>query len=153
LKRLRKWKNQWHYWVDAICINQASIAEENHQLPLMGKIYSQARGVAIWLGEERDDSKLAMALIQRWGDGINAAMKLGEDQWVLKPLEAFLKFIEDPYDEKSIKALNLLLRRDYWRRLWIIQEIVLAKTRVLFCGEDVVEYNLLCRAYTVWRDI
>jgi hypothetical protein len=47
-------------WVDALCINQNSTLEKNHQIKLMDLIYSQSRLVKIWLGQEveaidRDD--------------------------------------------------------------------------------------------------
>lgn len=45
-------KNERKYlWVDALCINQRSTQERNHQVPLMGSIYSQATTVRVWLGE------------------------------------------------------------------------------------------------------
>lgn len=37
-------------WVDAICIDQSSTAEKNHQVGQMGKIYSNAKKVIMWLG-------------------------------------------------------------------------------------------------------
>lgn len=37
-------------WVDAICIDQGSSAEKNHQVGQMGKIYSNASKVIMWLG-------------------------------------------------------------------------------------------------------
>ena len=36
-------------WIDAICIDQASIAEKNQQVPLMGKIYESCTQVIIRL--------------------------------------------------------------------------------------------------------
>lgn len=38
-------------WVDSICIDQTSTSERNHQVKLMGDIYSQAASVLVWLGE------------------------------------------------------------------------------------------------------
>ena len=37
-------------WIDAICINQDSIKERNHQVQLMAQIYSLAKHVIIWPG-------------------------------------------------------------------------------------------------------
>jgi hypothetical protein len=37
-------------WIDAICINQASVAEKNVQVPKMRAIYSKAETVWVWLG-------------------------------------------------------------------------------------------------------
>lgn len=43
-------------WVDAICINQDDIHEKQKQIPLMGKIYSTARGVIAWVGDGENRS-------------------------------------------------------------------------------------------------
>ncbi|KAJ9647155.1 hypothetical protein H2199_002141 [Coniosporium tulheliwenetii] len=53
-------------WVDAICINQEDLAERSQQVQLMGKIYSQAEGVMVWLGEAAEKSDLALAKIEEW---------------------------------------------------------------------------------------
>jgi len=46
-------------WIDAICINQESIAERSQQVPIMGDIYKTAQRVFIWLGKGTKDSNLA----------------------------------------------------------------------------------------------
>ncbi|KAK4973388.1 hypothetical protein LTR42_005373 [Elasticomyces elasticus] len=72
-------------WVDALCINQNSIAEKNHQIRLMDQIYSRAERVKVWLGEERepDDAKTEPVFLRDL-DGIKSnpvftAMKLNEE--------------------------------------------------------------------------
>jgi hypothetical protein len=52
-----------NWWVDAICINQEDIAERNEQVSLMRAIYKESQEVLIWLGEEADDSSLAIDTI------------------------------------------------------------------------------------------
>ena len=37
-------------WVDTLCINQNEVIEKNHQLPLMGEIYSKTSQIIVWLG-------------------------------------------------------------------------------------------------------
>jgi len=51
-------------WIDATCINQSSVEEKYYHLPVMGKIYSQAQGVMIWLGEEDGDGHLGMDILR-----------------------------------------------------------------------------------------
>ena len=41
-------------WIDAICIDQNSESEKNHQVAQMGKIYSDATKVVMWLGNIRN---------------------------------------------------------------------------------------------------
>ncbi|KAF2015766.1 hypothetical protein BU24DRAFT_422083 [Aaosphaeria arxii CBS 175.79] len=43
-------------WVDALCINQEDFAERASQVAIMGRIYSQAYKVMIWLGKENKQS-------------------------------------------------------------------------------------------------
>jgi hypothetical protein len=46
LKALRPLGNSFRLlWVDALCINQTDIQEQNHQVRLMGRIYSEASNV------------------------------------------------------------------------------------------------------------
>lgn len=52
LKRFRQPDQPRLVWADAICINQEGNQEKRIQVTLMPKIYSQARRVLIWLGED-----------------------------------------------------------------------------------------------------
>jgi hypothetical protein len=51
-------ESEWGYlWIDAICIDQLNIGERNHQVAIMGKIYSEASSVVVWLGQETNLSQ------------------------------------------------------------------------------------------------
>lgn len=52
-------------WADAICINQQDLGERSAQVSIMGKIYSQARQVLIWLGEETENDSGAVDAISQ----------------------------------------------------------------------------------------
>lgn len=39
-------------WIDAVCLNQQDETEKTQQIPLMGRIYSDAKRVHIWLGDD-----------------------------------------------------------------------------------------------------
>lgn len=65
-------------WIDSVCINQASIAERNHQVTLMGEIYRSVTMVVVWLGQGNeacnkaleycDEAANLMAKLDDWGD-------------------------------------------------------------------------------------
>lgn len=105
-------------WIDAICINQNDIKERNHQIQLMGQIYSSAQAVVIWLGPSDEASTYVMDVIRS-----------GKSDWYLG---------------KLVGCLHSFLERDWFRRVWIIQEITLARTDpVLCCGYDSVPWSML----------
>lgn len=56
LQRLSPQCAEGHFWVDQICINQTDWDERSRQVNIMGKIYSKARRVLVWLDKEEDDA-------------------------------------------------------------------------------------------------
>jgi Heterokaryon incompatibility protein (HET) len=104
-----------YMWIDAICINQDDITERNHQVQLMSQIFGCAKEVIAWLGLEADGSRLAMEALQ------------GVCEWHL-----WL----DP-----LRAISNLLNREYWTRIWIIQELGLANKITLQCGGHTVDWE------------
>jgi hypothetical protein len=43
-----------------MCIDQSNVLERNHQVELMGRIYSESKSTIAWLGLLMNDSELAM---------------------------------------------------------------------------------------------
>lgn len=39
------------FWIDALCINQADLAERNAQVAAMGRIYAFGRQTIVWLDQ------------------------------------------------------------------------------------------------------
>ncbi|GAB7328372.1 hypothetical protein MBLNU13_g00356t1 [Cladosporium sp. NU13] len=90
-----------HIWVDAICINQRDEREKSHQVRAMDKVYSNAVAVSAWLGLNRAPN---------WMQWREADVKtLERSDWFL--FENVLEIAE----------------RAYWSRVWIVQELVLAR--------------------------
>lgn len=134
LKSLRGRETTVALWIDAICINQIDSVEKNHQVSLMGQIYTKAKNVAAWIGPETPGSEFAfqclelMALsdgIRREADGLQGSGQL----------LATLPRIEPPAEE-----LRTLCRREYWQRAWIRQEFLLAKDITLYCGSSSISW-------------
>lgn len=72
LRALRQKGRRRPLWVDAICINQSDLSERNHQIGFMGKIYSEASQVLIYLGPETFSTK---AVIE-WLDSMTSRSNL-----------------------------------------------------------------------------
>ena len=58
LRRLRRTKHERILWIDALSINQQNLDERSYQVSLMGKIYTSASEIIIWLGDSISDSSL-----------------------------------------------------------------------------------------------
>jgi hypothetical protein len=106
-------------WIDAVCINQEDIGERNHQVMQMGIIYSQASRVVVWLGLADDSAQLAFQACNRLYDDV---CSFGVD--------SSLNFLGG-----ELEAIDSLCSREYWTRLWIVQEVLLGKNILLCCGD------------------
>ncbi|KAJ6445463.1 D-arabinitol 2-dehydrogenase [Purpureocillium lavendulum] len=134
---------EFRLWVDALCINQDDIAERGHQVKLMGRLYSAAELVMGSLGPSNESIKLAidtLLLVHSEVQGLDDDESLEASvNWMQKHTvltEADVGLPGDQFDaNKSWKALREFLYMQYWRRAWIVQEVVLAK-RLLFFAED-----------------
>lgn len=112
-------------WADAICINQANISELNHQVQMMHQIYESAQSVSVWLGDADNDSDIA---IQR-----------------VKSPTVPKNWCEGAWTKSEGLAILALCERNYWRRMWIIQELLLAKSAVIHCGLLDLNWSILVR--------
>ena len=125
-------------WVDAICIDQKNGQERGMQVEKMKEIYVKAQTVIAWLGEEADRSDNALALLR------TLAGSYGDERKALE-LESRL-FAEPEYlGRGSWLALHEFMKRPYWSRLWIIQDIVLGSSRLqILCGRKCMDWRCFC---------
>ncbi|KAL6900334.1 heterokaryon incompatibility protein domain-containing protein [Trichoderma evansii] len=119
------------FWIDAICINQSDICERNHQVGMMRQIYTNAAEVYIWLGQEADDSAVAMDFFTR---------KVPKE---LRPKGRWI------WSKKEGRAISKLFKRPYWGRMWIIQEVISAGYITVWCGTGSFEWALVEKLY--WK--
>ncbi|KAF2752866.1 HET-domain-containing protein [Pseudovirgaria hyperparasitica] len=115
-------------WVDYLCINQSDMREKNVQVPMMAGIYAQAVNACIWLGESDEKSKLAIKFIKESVLDLRKFDKLCKDEALITEWDALIS----------------LMRRPWFHRRWVVQEIALSdyNKAIIQCGED-----FLC-----WRD-
>jgi hypothetical protein len=131
LKRLRPKSGEPELvlWVDAICINQEDIPERNIQTANMRAIYQHASSVTVWLGSESNKSK--------------GAMQISRDLNACSSPEAVKELVQDPQRIGQLEALVVLFRRQYWWRIWVIQEVSAASSAVVYCGEETISWTAL----------
>ncbi|CAN9172511.1 unnamed protein product [Alternaria alternata] len=118
-------EEQAYLWIDAICIDQSQVEERNHQVAMMGKIYSRAQKVLVWLG--RPTPLIAELLHDMHSLKVDENHKL---VW---------KAMDDHEWERKRLGLEELCKFEYWERLWVVQEYILAKDVKICCGADSVD--------------
>ncbi|KAK4171088.1 heterokaryon incompatibility protein-domain-containing protein [Triangularia setosa] len=141
LKHLRRKDTLVVLWVDAVCINQADVAERNSQVSNMPKIYKKAYSTIVWLGDESDihDARLCMNFFRNL-QRLSATPQ--EDQLSASWRKRFEinRLVTDFLDE-SKAAIVYFLERPWFRRRWIVQEVVLAKSVAIHCGAWNIDWN------------
>lgn len=55
-------------WVDAVCINQSNVAEKNVQVTMMADVYSLAKCVVVWVGQQwaPQNTRSLILLSNKW---------------------------------------------------------------------------------------
>lgn len=124
LRRVRQRDYAASVWIDAICIDQSNDIERGHQVRLMPQIYQQATRVLMYIGEHDNNSR---ELFDRFEAFLFAVNKYGGS-----------KEISHRDGEAMWKALQ---ERNYFSRLWILQEIALARQAEVLCGESSLEWK------------
>ncbi|KAK4459749.1 heterokaryon incompatibility protein-domain-containing protein, partial [Cladorrhinum samala] len=105
-------------WVDAVCINQLDVGERASQVAQMGMIYKQAFQTVVYLGPD---------LTPDLGDGNWPRM-----QRLHGVAEARIPAPTAEPEQEPGKSP--ILRRRYFSRLWIVQELVLSSRVVIRVG-------------------
>jgi len=124
-------------WIDAICINQADNAEKDKQVVLMRRIYVSARRVLIWLGPSSGDSWEAMMLIPKLLRAKDIQAAKNSTKRFIEMGTQDKKDLGLPLDMNSAyPALGALLKRTWFTRMWIIQEVAVSREAILVCGNQ-----------------
>ncbi|KAF2840182.1 hypothetical protein M501DRAFT_1023505 [Patellaria atrata CBS 101060] len=141
-------------WIDAICIDQNNFKERESQVRRMTDIYSSASRVIAWLGPESDSSHEALETIKYIGKQV----ELLETGSLCPSPDAVERNWNDPRIKvcsctQTWDAIDLLLNREWFNRVWIIQEILLANPdAVMQCGQDTIMFKLFRRAATCFKE-
>lgn len=110
-------------WADAVCINQADIAERYAQFAIMKHVYSNATKTLVWLGDEGTGSTLLFGHL----NGLH---------------------VHDggSFQYRTKADLLEVLKRPYWRRVWIIGEMMSGNIVDVHCGNESIDLEILSRS-------
>ena len=132
LRTMRSHLTDVPVWIDAICINQNDMHEKSFQVGMMGAIYHGAISVAACLA---------------CGDSLAMMRNL----YPLIPPTLDTSQAQDEVFERWQAAVHDMLSNPYFTRMWIVQEVALARELRLYSGEDVLDWpDLETQAYD-WR--
>lgn len=114
----------WHggcryHWVDAICINQDDMNEKTEQVQIMGQVYKDAVIVLACVGQHADDSEFLFRKLRERYQEWQAVVRVSSTRELYRIRSNFL-------------------RRQYFSRVWVAQELFLAKQVLLCCGKEVI---------------
>ncbi|KAM5349772.1 hypothetical protein ACJ41O_006277 [Fusarium nematophilum] len=145
LRYIRHPTNPQIFWIDGVCINQADTPERCEQVLLMAEIFQKADIVVAWLGEEQDNSAVALDMISRlsgvWAGYMDRGINPGEG----------LRGVPGAFEPTVWASIAELFKRAWWTRLWIYQEVILARNVIIRCGQSSVDWTELTSAYFLLR--
>ena len=160
-----------YYWVDAICIAQKT-QEKNHQVGIMGQIYSEAEYVFACVGPHADDSEYLFRMLYKHRPLLESlSMTLfpalyRERGWLypslIQPQHSGKLWVRlrsiliTSNCQRLYKSFMSFMNRAYFQRTWVLQEQHLASEVSYLCGATVQEgEGLLVLSYNLrhWSGI
>ena len=108
-------------WIDAVCMDQESVEERNHQVQLMGKIYNSA------------DYVVACLMAERLKDRKKLATTAKEVHQVFKRCLKDGRAASLSTASRLSSEYQLFFENRHFTRRWIIREIIQARSVTLCC--------------------
>ena len=124
-------------WADSVCINQDDVAERNHQVHRMHTIYSSAAKTIVYLGgnHQLNTCFSAWNFLDRESERLrNPRSEKFREQ------DSRIDFRGDLEDVEIA-----VLERDYFRRVWVLQEVSVSKNIFVQCGSRTIAWDDFCR--------
>ncbi|KAF2467062.1 HET-domain-containing protein [Lindgomyces ingoldianus] len=153
LERLRYPQQSRLIWVDGLCIHQKDLGEMATQVRHMHHIYEGAKQVLVWLGtDEWDEAHWCFAILCAV---TNARRSEGAELATFKTLddEYGVMNIYSPPPIESDEWMNVaaLFDNNWFVRMWVIQEIVLAKSATFIWGSAEIDWQIIGEAIQTIR--
>ncbi|KAK1759054.1 heterokaryon incompatibility protein-domain-containing protein [Echria macrotheca] len=161
MRHLRRSYFPRRLWIDSVCIDQDNPAEKIAQLPKMDTVYRSAKRVIVWLGEGTPDTDQAIFTLKWTLPLYRLGLNLPFCRYMAKHLLArfrtdFQKLLDHtgsdvaPLKEKgsSLYGLHKLVHHSWFRRIWTLQEISMAKNATVQCGSRTVPWSAFSNMLT-----
>ncbi|KAG0649579.1 Heterokaryon incompatibility [Hyphodiscus hymeniophilus] len=138
-------------WIDYVCINQSNADEKSTQVGLMKEIYSSATRVVVWLAgppkptglqhyvelvmRHIQDERVAVDIIREFSDLITYYGFSGYD------LSQAVKREDRSHRVYRLSALSDFLANPWFSRVWIIQEVAVAREITFLYENQPIEWQ------------
>ncbi|KAJ4290976.1 hypothetical protein N0V90_010172 [Kalmusia sp. IMI 367209] len=143
-------------WVDAVCINQQDLEEKGVQVSKMDDIYRRAESVLAWLGPASDTSEGALDYLEILAE----LSKSPEYDNQVRPQAAIVEMTGvsidanlalDIRESRESASVDEILERLWFSRMWVVQEVLLARNLVLHIGGQSMPWDQFRRAiHMLW---
>ncbi|KAF5537742.1 heterokaryon incompatibility het-6 [Fusarium mexicanum] len=167
--------SKFRLWVDALCINQNDLTERLHQVSMMADIYSSAVMVLAWLSSKDEDVSEAFKAFEKILQNPEmpapreGLFSVREDDtgflitsdyngfWVFDKLSWLFppdcglfstQYIKLLHPGEPYEAILSFSELEFWKRVWIHQEIILAKRLYLLSPSNFIRRSECFMALT-----
>jgi Heterokaryon incompatibility protein (HET) len=143
-------------WIDAICVNQSSEEERADQVSIMGDIFRGARETVCWLGPSTNNTGPGTSFLSLLGtpqkeDRLRQEHGFFNTSDLPLPLTSEDVTVEVKVDffdftNPAWKGASSLVSRSWFKRLWVVQEVVVSKNLQFRFGSFTISGDLLFSA-------
>lgn len=146
LKQLRNRHKGVVLWVDAICINQDDDNEKTEQVKMLPRIFQNSAQTLGFIQDNEESKEVVEMLMQVRAREVHHE---GSANWPRHlpacPKSWSMTGLPPPLDPIWLKTVDFF-RNDWFRRVWIIQEVVIARKMKLICGNYTLDWDDLYSA-------
>jgi hypothetical protein len=134
---LRNIRVKGNWWIDAVCINQSDDQEKSWQVQMMRNIYEKATRVVAWIGPAADNSHVLIEQILDLPEKQTREVGKITANSSLAQLARYEHW-SPPEDSLDLLAFWAMIKRPYWRRVWIQQELQNSRDNavMIYCGRQ-----------------
>lgn len=152
LRELRHGTEPRLLWIDAICIDQKNVKERGDQVSIMKDIYSLATGVIVWLGLETPEVYGAVELLQRMSISLAGSDTVGLfNDPASGGTDFSYRLFQAVPSSWNLACVEALLKRPWFRRTWVVQEVASARKVTVLCGRKELHWSTLVRVLGYFR--
>jgi hypothetical protein len=150
-------------WVDALCINQKDPVERSQQVRQMRQIYSRASEVISWIPCGSEQAVDYLVRNRFHGEGIETEVQppsrkrtngvpvngsnTENDDMLLKEDKTRKEWVNQGWD-----IMEDFFTQNYWRRVWVIQEVAVAPKVKVLCGSYEIPWDDMAAVLAMWRE-